>query len=149
MNYCRFGQGKQALVILPGLSVQSVMGSAEAIAAAYQLLAKDFTLYVLDRRNELPEDYTLYDMAEDTAQALQALSLERVCLFGASQGGMMAMHLTIEHPALVCRLILGSTTGRVTQEQLSFSKLDSTGKSREGGGALSCDGESPLSRVSV
>ena len=135
MNYLRFGQGKQALVILPGLSVQSVMGSAEAIAAAYQLLTKDFTLYVLDRRNELPEDYTLYDMAEDTAQALQALGLDRVCLFGASQGGMMAMHLAIEHPALVRRLILGSTTGHVTQEQLSlfqsWTALAKAGKAAE------------------
>ena len=32
MDFFRFGRGKRTLVILPGLSVQSVMGAAEAVA---------------------------------------------------------------------------------------------------------------------
>ena len=32
MDYFQFGQGKETLVILPGLSVQSVMDSADAVA---------------------------------------------------------------------------------------------------------------------
>ena len=39
MNCFRFGQGKETFVILPGLSVQSVMGFAQSVAEAYQLLA--------------------------------------------------------------------------------------------------------------
>ncbi len=34
MEYFRFGAGERPLVILPGLSVQSVMGAADAVAAA-------------------------------------------------------------------------------------------------------------------
>ena len=34
MNFFRFGNGKKTLVILPGLSIQSVMGAADAIASA-------------------------------------------------------------------------------------------------------------------
>ena len=34
MDYCRFGHGAEALVILPGLSVQRVMGLADAVAQA-------------------------------------------------------------------------------------------------------------------
>ena len=36
MNFFRFGRGEKTLVILPGLSVQSVIGAADAVAAAYQ-----------------------------------------------------------------------------------------------------------------
>ena len=117
MDYCRFGHGAEALVILPGLSVQRVMGLADAVAQAYQPLAEDFTIYVFERRNELPDAYPVQDMARDTAEALRALGLGPVCLFGASQGGMMAMEIAMEHPELVRRLILGSTSARVTEAQ--------------------------------
>ena len=54
MEYFRFGEGERKLVILPGLSVQSVMHAAEAVAAAYAGLAEEFTIYVFDRRAQLP-----------------------------------------------------------------------------------------------
>ena len=120
MDYCRFGQGREPLVILPGLSVQRVMGSAEGIAEAYRLLAEVFTVYVFERRNELPPAYSPGDMAEDTAAALQCLGLGPVNLFGASQGGMMAMELAIRYPSLVKKLILGSTSARLGQGSLSL-----------------------------
>ena len=89
MDYFRFGRGEKILVILPGLSVQSVMGSAEAVAEAYQLLTDDFTVYLFDRRNELPPSYSVYEMARDTAEAFRVLGLENVCIFGTSQGGII------------------------------------------------------------
>lgn len=117
MQFFRFGRGEIPLVILPGLSVQSVMDSAAAIAQAYRKMANAFTVYVFDRRSDLPAAYTVNAMAEDTAAALQALSLRKVCLFGASQGGMLALLLAIRHPALVGKLVLGSTTARLTPER--------------------------------
>ena len=115
IDYCRFGQGQETLVIIPGVSVQSVLGFAETIAESYQALVADFTIYVLDRRNEMPVAYSVREMAKDTAIALQALGLGMVCLFGASQGGMIAMKIATDHPELVKRLILGSTSAQVTE----------------------------------
>ena len=117
MDYLKFGHGEKTLVILPGLSVQSVMGSAEAVVQAYQQMTDDFTIYVFDRRKELPAGYSVQDMAEDTAQALRAAGLDRTDLFGASQGGMIAMEIAIRHPELVEKLVLGSTTAGITEEQ--------------------------------
>lgn len=113
MDYFRFGHGDRALVTLPGLSVQSVMDFAGSIAEAYESLANDFTVYVFDRRRALPAAYAVRDMARDTAEALRALGLRRVDLFGASQGGMIAMCMAVEQPKLVRRLVLGSTAARV------------------------------------
>ena len=117
MDYFRFGTGARTLVILPGLSVQSVMGSAEAVAQAYDALAQDYTIYLFDRRETLPEHYTTQDMGRDTAEAMKALGLKDVYLFGASQGGMMALVIAIEYPELVKKLVLGSTSAHVLPEQ--------------------------------
>lgn len=117
MRYFRFGRGEKTLVILPGLSIQSVMGAADAVAAAYQSLEERYTIYVFDRRAELPSPYTVHDMARDTAEAFAALGLRKVCLFGASQGGMIALVLAIEHPELVRKMILGSSSAHVQPAQ--------------------------------
>lgn len=117
MNFFRFGRGEKTLVILPGLSVQSVMAAADAVAAMYQGLEDIFTVYVFDRRTELPDVYSIEDMARDTAAALRALGLKEVCLFGASQGGMIAQSLAVKYPELVGRLALGSTSPHVGEEQ--------------------------------
>ncbi|MBR3640878.1 MAG: alpha/beta hydrolase [Oscillibacter sp.] len=117
MRYFRFGSGARSLVILPGLSVQSVMGAADAVAEAYRSIADTFTVWLFDRRSDLPPVYTVADAARDTAAAFRALGLKDVCLFGASQGGMIALVLAIEHPDLVGKLALGSTSARVDGEQ--------------------------------
>lgn len=117
MDYFRFGHGEKTMVILPGLSVQSVMGFADTVVDAYQVFADDYTVYLFDRRKDLPDSYSVYDMAKDTAEAFRALHLEHVNLFGASQGGMIAMTIAIEQPDLVQSLVLGSTSARVEEAQ--------------------------------
>ena len=117
MSFFKFGHGEKTLVILPGLSVQSVMGSAEAIEEAYKALTDAFTIYVFDRREELPASYSIYDMAQDTAEAFQALNLQHVSLFGASQGGMIAMEIAVNHPELVEKMVLGSTSAQISDER--------------------------------
>ena len=117
MEYCKFGSEPKTFVILPGLSVQSVLGSADAIEDAYSLMKKGFTTYVFDRRKEIPEDYSIIDMADDTAAAMKELGLSDVHIFGASQGGMIAMTIAIRHPELVAKLVLGSTSSHVTSKQ--------------------------------
>lgn len=114
MDYCKFGQGERTLAIIPGLSVQSAMITADAVVNAYQLLANDFTIYVFDRRKELPVSYSVRDMARDTAEAFRTLGLHQAAVFGASQGGMIAMTMAIEHPDLVQELVLCSTAACMT-----------------------------------
>ena len=131
MDYFKFGHGKRALVIIPGLSVQSVMGSADIIASSYDAMNDNFTIYVFDRRTDLPDTYTVSDMARDTAQAIATLGLHNVDIFGASQGGMIAMKIAIDHPDLVNKLILGSTSAQIEDEE--FAGVEAwIGMAREG-----------------
>ena len=122
MDYFRFGRGEKTLVILPGISVQSVMNSADAVSDAFQMMQEDFTIYVFDRRKELPREYSIYDMASDTAAVIRQVGISDIYLFGASQGGMIAMTMTIENPDFVKKLALASTSSDVKAEQ--YESLD-------------------------
>ncbi len=64
-------------------------------------------------RGELPEiQYTLEDMADDTAGLLDALNIEKAHICGASMGGMIAQVLAYKHPSRVLSLtVIMSTTG--------------------------------------
>jgi pimeloyl-ACP methyl ester carboxylesterase len=59
-----------------------------------------------------PEQYTLADMALDTAGLLDALELDAVHAVGVSMGGMIAQTLAAAHPRRVRSLVsIMSTTG--------------------------------------
>jgi pimeloyl-ACP methyl ester carboxylesterase len=117
MEYIRFGSGKKTLVIIPGLSVQSVLTSADAIEKRYELFEEDYTVYLFDRRLNISKSYTVSDMAEDTACAMGKLGIKDCCLFGTSQGGMIAMLIAAKHPELVSKLALGSTAARMNGDK--------------------------------
>ncbi|MCR4840581.1 MAG: alpha/beta hydrolase [Lachnospiraceae bacterium] len=122
MNYFTFGEGDKTFVILPGLSIKPVSDMAKMVADGYSVLHKDFTAYVFDRRSDIPEDYSVFDMARDTAAAIAELGLRDIYLFGASQGGMIALLITLEHPELVKKLALGSTTAHTCEENSKVIK---------------------------
>lgn len=117
MRYFKFGTGKKIFVIIPGLSVQSVMHSAEAVAEEYSIFKDEYTTYVFDRRENIEASYYIHDMAEDTVKVMECLGLKDINLFGASQGGMIAMDIAINHNEMISKLVLGSTSSRVTKEQ--------------------------------
>ncbi len=104
-----FGTGKKTLVMIPGLRLSGISGAAKAAAWYYRIFAKDYTVYMFDRRNVLPEPCTIHSLAEDLACAMNTLGLRDAYVFGASQGGMIAQDLAIHHPELVKKLVLGVT----------------------------------------
>lgn len=114
MDYVRFGSGKKILLMLPGLGdgLQTVRGTALPMALMYRQFAKDFTVYMFSRKNDLPAGHTTRDMAEDLARAMQELGIKRASVLGVSMGGMIAQHLAIGHPHLVETLILVVTSAR-------------------------------------
>ena len=114
MKYFSFGDPKkQPVVVLPGLSIKSVMESADAIVSAYERLSRDFHLYVLDRSADVTEGCTVSDLSEDSYEALREIGLDNAFLYGVSQGGMMAQIMALRHPEFVRAMALCSTTARV------------------------------------
>ena len=115
MQYEKFGQGDKIFVCLPGLSLKSLDAYADAVKSAFSLFYEDYTFYIFDRKAEPTPDYTVYDMADDTAEAMKKLGLKQCCVFGASQGGMIAQCIAIRYPRLVSKLALGSSCCRMNE----------------------------------
>lgn len=112
-EYAKFGKGDKPFVIIPGLSIKSVIESAALVESAYSVFSEDFTVYLFDRRENVQEGLSVYDMADDIAKALDKLKIKNACVFGTSQGGMIAQVLAVKYPELVGKLVLASTASRI------------------------------------
>lgn len=107
-----FGTGGKTLILIPGLSLQRVKNAAFPLAYMYRIFAKEYTVYVIDKKAAVPKGYTIRDMADDVAFVMERLRLRTADVFGVSQGGMIAQHLAICYPHLVRKLVLGVTASR-------------------------------------
>lgn len=114
MDYVSFGKGSNTLIMLPGLGdgLTTVKGMAVLMAGLYRSFAKDYTVYVFSRRNNLTAGTSTRDMANDQARAMNILGIKKAYILGISQGGMIAQYLAIDHPDLVEQLILAVTSSR-------------------------------------
>ena len=123
-DYIRFGTGEKSLIILPGLGdgLQTVKGTALPMAVMYRMFAKDYTVYAFSRRGDVSQGRTTRDMAQDLAEAMDALEIPRADVLGVSMGGMIAQHLAIDYPEKVGKLVLAVTcpeTNPTLEESLS------------------------------
>ena len=111
-DYIQFGTGKKNLVMIQGLNTNGIKGAAMSLAYMYRMFAKEYTVYLFDRRDEVYEGITVKDFAKDIAAAMDELGLKHADVFGVSQGGMIAQYLATEHPDLVNKIVLAVTTSR-------------------------------------
>ena len=121
MPCAMFGQGEKALIILPGLGdgLKDVRGTARMMAWLYRIFSRDYTVYMLSRRDVLPPQHTIRDMAEDVICAMDHLGINRADVFGVSMGGMIAQHMAIHHPDRVGRLVLAVTCAHTSAKTKS------------------------------
>jgi len=118
MRYVHFGNRLgDPVVILPGLSIKSVMESYQAIARQYTIFADNSDVYLFDRREDVPQGYDMDTMAEDTIKAMDAVGIKNGYLLGVSQGGMLAQLIAVKRPDLVKKMVLCSTAANVQPEE--------------------------------
>jgi len=112
MEYAVFGNGPKAFVLIPGLSLRSVLLSAESVETAYKIFKDEYTVYLFDRRKNMPAVYPVSEMARDLASVLKLIGIENAAVVGMSQGGMIAQHIAIDNPELVNQLVLCSSSSK-------------------------------------
>lgn len=112
LNYITFGKGEKPLVMIQGLSTRSIKGASFSLAYMYRIFARDYKVYLFDRRENITERITVRDLASDIAKAMDLLEITKADVFGVSQGGMIAQYLAIDRPDLVNKLVLAVTLSR-------------------------------------
>ena len=120
MKYAKFGAGEKEMVVIPGLNVNSVLDNAEAVENYYSRFKEDYTVYLIDRRINLPEVYTTRQMADDTVAVLKEIGIRNAYMHGASQGGTILQEIAINYPEMVEKAVLASTISRPSGEAVQM-----------------------------
>lgn len=107
IDYITFGNGTKPMIMIQGLNTRGVKGMALSLAYMYRIFAKDYKVYLFDRREDVWEGITVRDFATDVASAMDALGVANADIIGVSQGGMIGQYLAIDRPDLVNKLVLG------------------------------------------
>lgn len=114
MDYVTFGNGKKNLVIVPGLGdgLKNVKGMAVPLSVLYKTYAKEYSVYIFSRKNQLKEGCQTKDMAFDLMVAMEILGIQKADMIGISQGGMIAQHFALSYPERLGKLVLTVTSSR-------------------------------------
>lgn len=116
MEYIEFWNWEKVLIIIPWLSIKSILINPEAIESAFSDFINDYKIYLIDSLKKVPENYSIEEMAEDTYKTIKEIWIETCNIFWASQGWMIAQCIAINHPDLIEKLILWSTTPKVEKK---------------------------------
>ena len=112
IDYITFGTGKKNLIMIQGLNTSGIKGAGLGLAFMYRIFAKEYKVYLFDRRTDLWEEITVRDFAKDIALAMDELHVKNADILGVSQGGMIAQYLAIDRPDLVRKLVLAVTLSK-------------------------------------
>ena len=112
IDYITFGTGKKNLIMIQGLNTGGIKGAGLGLAFMYRIFAKEYKVYLFDRRPDIWEGITVRDFAKDVAVAMDELNIKNADIFGVSQGGMIAQYLAIDRPDLVRKLVLAVTLSK-------------------------------------
>ena len=103
------GQGTAVVLVQPGLL------SGSAYDALVPLLAEQYRVLGFDTRGHgrstNPTDQLTYELiADDTAELIKVLDLDRPFVGGWSDGGEVSLQVALRHPELVRGVIAGGTS---------------------------------------
>lgn len=118
LPYFRLGDSSRALVVFEGLNFENKPPSGlqlRWLSGDYKRFAKEYTVYSVGRKPNLPQGYTTRDMANDYAEMIKNELDGPVDVLGLSTGGTIAQYFALDHPYLVRRLVLASTGYRLKE----------------------------------
>lgn len=119
MEYVSFGDGPQSLLFIQGGPGSAVPRSSTALGMAQlrfkPYLAAGYTVFMVTRRRQMPDGYTITDMAEDHGRFIgEKLGGDADLVVGESYGGMIAQYLAGIRPRCLRRLALVATGARLS-----------------------------------
>jgi pimeloyl-ACP methyl ester carboxylesterase len=111
LPYNQMGSGPRNLVVFQGTVFENKPFTPLlnwVYNSFYKPLEDDFTIYSVLRKPNMPEGYTMKNMADDYATMIGEEFGEPVDVIGLSSGGSIALYFAADHPELVRKLIIHS-----------------------------------------
>ena len=134
LPFTKIGRGPKPLIVFEGLTFENKPQPATMVKM-YAFLEKEYTIYSVLRKPQLPKNYSLDDMANDYASMIEQEFATAVDIIGISTGGSIALHFASLHPQLVRRLVIHSSAytlnDKAKQLQLDISHFAEIGQWRK------------------
>lgn len=131
MRVAEYGTGP-ALLFLHGLGWDHRLWShaPDRFAGRYRVILGDTRGH--GQSEAPPGPYSIKGFADDWRAALKILGVDKVCIVGLSQGGMIAQQIAVDAPGLVGALVLAGTSSR-QDEATTANMAERLQKMREAG----------------
>ena len=119
--YAQFGQGPHNILIAPGIiSHLNIMSNLPPFRETAAALASFANIVTFDKRGQGLSDPSLTvpsltERVHDIEAVLDAAGMDKVILYGVSEGGPMCVKFALDYPKRVQGLILVGTTARWLQ----------------------------------
>lgn len=111
LPYVCIGNSPHTLVVFEGLGFENKPPSGLQLrftAGDYKRFTKEYTIYSVGRKPDLPDSYSTRDMPNDYANMIKEELEPPVDILGLSTGGTIAQYFALDHPQLVRRLVLAA-----------------------------------------
>lgn len=134
LPYFCIGSIPRTLVVFEGLGFENKPPSGLQLrftAGDFKRFTKEYTIYSVGRKPDLPDGYSTRDMANDYANMIKEELEPPVDILGVSTGGTIAQYFALDHPQLVRRLVLAST-GYTLNENGKKLQMHSADMARKG-----------------
>ena len=100
---------------VPLVLIHGALGDQSMFNSFAPVFARDYRVLTFDQRgsglSEKPHgDYSIAQLADDTAALMDHAGFESAHIVGVSMGGMIALEFALRHPKRVRALVLGCTT---------------------------------------
>jgi pimeloyl-ACP methyl ester carboxylesterase len=132
LPFVRIGEGSSALVVFEGLNYHHKPPSGMMLRFSTGFvsdIAKKYSVYIVGRKPNLPDGYSMRDMSNDYATMIRDSFKGPVDIMGTSTGGPIAQWFCVDHPDLVSHLVLAVTGYRLSdngkklqRRMIDFSK---------------------------
>ena len=124
--YAKLSDSGPALVVLTGSELEHQPPSwtaQQGFLVGLKQLTKNYSIYLMSRKPNLPQGYSAQDMSNDFAEMIRRDIRTSVHIMGMSSGGSSAMHLAVDHADLVDKLVLAMTGYRLNENGKQVAKI--------------------------
>ena len=125
LPYARMGNKPNIIVNIEALSFKHEPPSRFALkqfVKTARAFTDEYTLYLVARRPNLPEDYLFDKMAEDYAKMIRREFKGPVDVMGVSTGGQLAHYLAADHPDVIRKLVIISAAYRLSERGIEIER---------------------------
>ena len=125
MPYARIGYKSQILLNIEALSTEHTPPSGftlKQFEKTAEPFLDDYTVYLVGRKPNLPENYLFDKMAQDYAEMIRREFDGPVDVAGTSTGGQLAQYLAANHPDTVQKLIIVSAAYRLSEKGIEIER---------------------------